>query len=103
MFERDRKQLSDRRICTDTALTITLLVQMVVNRSKRSKREYRRSIRCMKKKIKEMKMTSWRTSLKKRWRRSLKILICSQEMNVVIDGRGRMVRDLMEKLTSSGR
>ena len=60
MSGRDRKQLRDRRTCTDTALTITqpVRLQIVVSRSKRSKREYKKSIRCMKKKIKETKMTS---------------------------------------------
>ena len=41
MFERDRKQLRDRRICTDTAPTIPqpVRLQIAVNRSKRSKRK----------------------------------------------------------------
>jgi hypothetical protein len=57
----------------------------------------------MKKRIKETKMTSWRTSLKKRSRRSPKILIRSQEMTAAVDGRERMAKDLMERLKSSGR
>jgi hypothetical protein len=103
MSERGRKQLRGRRICIGIAQVITprARFKIVVSRRKRSKRKYKRSTPCMRRRTKPMKMMNSQISLKKQWKRNLKTLIYNQATIVAIGGRERMAKVRMEKLKSS--